>query len=607
MDPLGAYLAHLDATGRRSPPARTAARKFFARWPDPAAWAAEDLAIRLGADAATTGLIGWLMLGGLVHPGYDYLVARKLASLWRELPGTAMAGDVERFLAGAAAIGYSERARSGMASQVAVRLLIETGRGLDGLTDADFDALAVACAARSERTGKGWRHYSGAIYASRLVLFHLGVLDDPPVDPKTLLRKSFEARMADVADALRPSFVAYLDRLVGTHSRLTIDGIATRLAHFGRHLAVVDPALDSLAGLDRRCHIEPYFTAVAKARSSRGDGPLAVATRRARVVTVSSFLGDIAEWGWPEAPTRRLVFRSDIPKLPRPLPRYLPPDADRRLAQALEGSANRLFADALLLARACGLRIGELVDLELDCVHEVPGQGAWLKVPLGKLDTERMVPLDDETVAIIDRIAAVRSSGRPIRHPRTGRPVEFLLTHHGRRLSMNALRAELSRCAADAGIDHATPHQLRHTYATALVNAGVSLQSLMVLLGHQTAAMSLRYGRLFDVTVRDEYERALTMAKTRMSGVLPEATPVTLHTNWRDAPMIKSRLSGGYCIRAEAQGTCTYANICEHCPNFRTDTTSLGVLAAQRVDTEALAIDAERRGWIDEADRHHRL
>ncbi|MFZ0832155.1 MAG: hypothetical protein WAM92_03555 [Mycobacterium sp.] len=41
----------------------------------------------------------------------------------------------------------------------------------------------------------------------------------------------------------------------------------------------------------------------------------------------------------------------------------------------------------MLLQRATGLRIGELVDLELDCVHEIPGQGAWLKVPLGKLNT----------------------------------------------------------------------------------------------------------------------------------------------------------------------------------------------------------------------------
>jgi integrase len=151
------------------------------------------------------------------------------------------------------------------------------------------------------------------------------------------------------------------------------------------------------------------------------------------------------------------VFRSDIPKLPRPLPRYLPPDADRRLARELEDSPNRLAADALLLQRACGLRIGELTDLELDCIHEVPGQGAWLKVPLGKLDTERMVPLDEETVTLVDRIISHRSPGRPLPHPRTGRLAEFLLTHHGRRLSPEALRAELARAAGTAGIGQRNP------------------------------------------------------------------------------------------------------------------------------------------------------
>jgi integrase len=56
------------------------------------------------------------------------------------------------------------------------------------------------------------------------------------------------------------------------------------------------------------------------------------------------------------------------------------------------------------------------------------------------------------------------------------------------------------------------------TYATALVNAGVSLQALMALLGHVSATMSLRYGRLFDSTVRNEYERALNLAKSHTSG-----------------------------------------------------------------------------------------
>ena len=365
-----------------------------------------------------------------------------------------------------------------------------------------------------------------------------------------------------------------------------------------------------------RQHIEPYLNHVASAESAVTGQPVTVADQDRRIRAVEHMLAEISEWGWDDAPTRRLIFRSDHPRLPRPLPRYIPVDADRRLTSELEQSAYRISADALLLARAVGLRIGELLDLELDCVHQISGHGAWLKVPLGKLDTERMVPLDDETVALIDRIAITRSTGRPIRHPRTRRPTQFLFTHHGRRLSQTAVRKELARSATIAGIGHVTPHQLRHTYATALVNAGVSLQALMALLGHVSAEMSLRYAHLFDATVRAEYERALDLAKTRIGPIATPTgrtrIPVTAngscdHDNWRDAPAIKARLAGGHCLRAPAQGSCPYANICEHCPNFRTDTASLGILAAQRVDTEALAADAQRRGWIDEAERHHRL
>lgn len=76
------------------------------------------------------------------------------------------------------------------------------------------------------------------------------------------------------------------------------------------------------------------------------------------------------------------------------MPRYLPVDADRKLQEALtRNHNNELAALALRVQRACGLRIGELLDLELDCVHEIQENGAWLKVPLGKLNTERMVPL----------------------------------------------------------------------------------------------------------------------------------------------------------------------------------------------------------------------
>lgn len=603
---LDAYIAYLRARGRRVWKNSVGpARAFLRRWPDPADFAAEPLDVRLAMPREMFGFVAFLFVGGWLRPGYDYLIARKFSRLWREFEGTALAADVERFADAAAELGFGIRTRAGMACQVAARLLLQTGKALGDLREDDVACFEAAIAQIEERTGRQLRHYTGSAYCARAVLYHLGILPEAP-SRLGAARQSWGQRMAEVPEPLRASFVTYLERLAGTQAPGTVTSRATRLAHFGRFLAHVDPALRTLADLDRRRHVEPYLSAVAEARNSSGR-PITIGERRARIFAISRMLEDIAEWGWEEAPTRRLIFTRDVPRVPRALPRYLPPDADRRVQAALEASPNRLLADALLLQRACGLRIGELLDLELDCVHELPGQGAWLKVPLGKLQTERMVPIDEETVVLVDRIVVARSPGRPLRHPRSGRLVEFLFTHHGRRISRQALGKELSRAAAEAGLDHAHPHQLRHTYATALVNAGVSLQSLMALLGHQSAEMSLRYGRLFDATVRTEYERALALAKERLGPVLPAATPVELHTDWRKAPAIKARLAGGYCLRSVAQGPCAYANVCEHCPNFRSDAGFLAVLGAQRVDADELAADAEKRGWGEEAARHRRL
>src|ERR1019366_817929 len=111
--------------------------------------------------------------------------------------------------------------------------------------------------------------------------------------------------------------------------------------------------------------------------------------------------------------------------------------------------------------------------------------------------------------------------------------------------------------------------------------------------------------RLPDATVREEYERALTLARAQPGPVLPgRALPPADVTGGRrqDTPLIKSRLAGGYCPRTAAQGpcacACACASICEHCPNFCNDPAFLPILAAQRADAEA----ARHRNLIERPD-----
>ena len=107
----------------------------------------------------------FLMLTGHLRPGYDYLIRRKLSVFWRHLPPGPLAEDLAGFLAAAAELGFTERTRSATASQVIGRLLLQTGRRLDALTDNDFDDLLAASAAR-HGASKPSHHYSSATHTA---------------------------------------------------------------------------------------------------------------------------------------------------------------------------------------------------------------------------------------------------------------------------------------------------------------------------------------------------------------------------------------------------------------------------------------------------------
>ena len=204
-----------------------------------------------------------------------------------------------------------------------------------------------------------------------------------------------------------------------------------------------------------------------------------------------SFFDDITVWGWEQRPRTLLVYRGDIPRKTNPLPRALAPDTDRALMAAVADLDDPAARAGITVLRGAGLRLGELLDLELDCLWDLPGHGTWLKVPLGKLNTERVVPLDDTTLAALDDWIAVRGKARALPHPRDGRSADFLFTHRGARIGASRIRRGLSAAVRAAGLRNTagtplsvTPHQLRHTYASRLASAGIGLQALMALLGH---------------------------------------------------------------------------------------------------------------------------
>jgi site-specific recombinase XerD len=229
--------------------------------------------------------------------------------------------------------------------------------------------------------------------------------------------------------------------------------------------------------------------------------PLAKSTLISRIVYLHRLLEQMA-WSKQILTLSHLLTREDIPRPERRLPRPLLPEQDQMIQQELR-RRNDLASNLLLLQRHTGMRIGECVDLAADCLHPV-GPDQWaIHVPLGKLKTERLVPVDSFVCQIIERLLDLRSQS----DTESG---SFLLPRtRSRETLIRNLRASF-RDAVPAAEIHTrlVPHQSRHTYATEMLRSGVSLTGVMELLGHTSPEMTLLYLQITQPDLQREYHLA---------------------------------------------------------------------------------------------------
>jgi integrase len=119
---------------------------------------------------------------------------------------------------------------------------------------------------------------------------------------------------------------------------------------------------------------------------------LAKSTRSLHAISLRRLLEELA-WTHDLPVLLRLLNPDDIPRPDARLPRPLTPEQDRLIQQELL-RRNDLASNVLLLLRHTGMRIGECVDLSFDCLRPLGPQQWAIHVPLGKLKTERLVPVD---------------------------------------------------------------------------------------------------------------------------------------------------------------------------------------------------------------------
>ena len=362
------------------------------------------------------------------------------------------------------------------------------------------------------------------------------------------------AYLTKAAPRLAATAVRYLEQVSLSLRPNSVIVADNSLRRFCAYLVEEHPATRSFAEVGR-AEIEGYKRALAERPGAKGK-PLSVNFRRTRLGMVRTFFDRIIEWDWPDAPARIPIFVTDLPKADEPLPKFLDDGDATRLARAIAAEPDPLRRLVLELLRHTGLRVGELCALEADAVVQI-GEGWWLRVPVGKLHNDRYVPLLPQLVALLDAWRADHD----------GNGTGLLLTNRGRPLNRHVVTRMLNRAARRAGLGHVHPHQLRHTLATQAVNRGMRLEAIAALLGHRTLRMTIRYARIANRTVADEYHAVSAnvealYAEPRVLGAEAEGP-----TMKRVRAEHHRMLANGWCTRP-AELDCSYETICEGCGFF---------------------------------------
>lgn len=247
------------------------------------------------------------------------------------------------------------------------------------------------------------------------------------------------------------------------------------------------------------------------------------ASSRTADYTISLVIDCLHELADQGIPIQSSVFRFKPRPRPESLPRYL----QEAEAQCLEQHMlERLQTQKskLLLENACyfilahtGLRASECLDL---CMQDLDLLGKRLMVRNGKGQRDRVVYLSNTAC-----LALQLYLGSSIRQPQAA----LFTLPAGQPISYMWLYEHIIALAQVAGIPHVTPHRLRHTLATRLLNAGMDITRIQKLLGHEQINTTMIYAHVYDQTVESDYRQAMLLIERQL---LPLSNIPILAEDW---------------------------------------------------------------------------
>ena len=296
------------------------------------------------------------------------------------------------------------------------------------------------------------------------------------------------ARLDHASAALVDAYLDHL-RIERRLSMNTVESYARDLTHLGRFAAGAGVALTALD----RAGLEQFV------REMMGSGLAPRSVARAVAATRGFFRYLVISRRLQNNPADDL----QPPRAWPALPKYLSiEEVDRLLAQpdasTPRGLRDRAFIEVLY---ATGLRVSELVALK---VTDVNLEGGFLTTK-GKGSKERLVPVGDEAVAWLKRYLR---DGRPQLLGKRSAPRLFVNARGGTSMTRMGVWKVLKGYGVTAGVaSRLSPHVLRHSFATHLLERGADLRAIQVMLGHSDLSTTQIYTHVLEARLRAVYDR----------------------------------------------------------------------------------------------------
>lgn len=387
---------------------------------------------------------------------------------------------------------------------------------------------------------------------------------------------------------------------LATGKRLsTIDMEARSIRYFSRFLAEQHPTVSDEADLDRPV-IEHYISWLTTVR-------LGGYQTNTYLVTLRGFLEACRRHRWlPRLPTEAAIYIDEIPRRPRPLPRFV----DEFVMAQLEDPDNlaRLgdvnTRHLLIVIMETGLRASDACALPFSPVIDDSVGWPCLRYFNHKMAAEQMIPLSAAAAqAIRDQQTYIEQ--RFDVPPPVLFPADNANPDGTRSISYGTLRDRLSRWERDIGLHDetgqpivVTAHQFRHTLGTRMINQGVPQHIVQKMLGHASPQMTARYATIHDSTVRaafDDYQRRRVDIHGQRLDFNPDAPAADAEWVKHNLARVAASLPNGYCGRPPQQD-CPHPNACLTCPDFQTTPQFLPLHRRQHDDTLVLLAAAEQAG-----------